>query len=137
MWKYLQNTFTPKAYELGKVHLTPPLNCHMSCVTCHVSCVTCHMSHLIFFLQSGVASWWRVCYQWGLPCLFFTASLMFLKGLVIVKLWGWGWGFFSLLLQFPKCFIIESKALDMKYDSSSKKRCNFWTNHALWMSFEI
>ena len=23
-------------------------------------------------LQSGEACWWRVCYQWGLPCLVIT-----------------------------------------------------------------
>ena len=56
---------------------------HMSCVTCHLSCVKCHVSPvtcpniyifffcftLIFFWQSGGASWWRVCYQQGLPRL--------------------------------------------------------------------
>ena len=41
--------------------------CHVSCVMCHVSHVTCHMSH--FFLQSGEAYWWRVCYQRSLPRL--------------------------------------------------------------------
>ena len=41
-------------------------------VTCHLSHVTCQM---LFFLswkkigQIGGASRWRVCYQWGLPCL--------------------------------------------------------------------
>ena len=60
--------------------------CHLSCVTCHVSPVTFHLSHvkkkyiLFFFFtkkliilnifwQSGGASWWRVCYQWGLTRL--------------------------------------------------------------------
>ena len=44
--------------------------CHVSRVTYHVSCVTCHVSPVMcqhIFLQSGGASWWRVCYQWGLP----------------------------------------------------------------------
>ena len=40
--------------------------CHLSCVTCHVSCVTCH-PFLFKKNQSGGASQWRVCYQWGLP----------------------------------------------------------------------
>ena len=25
------------------------------------------MACVIFFLQSGEAGWWRVCYKWGLP----------------------------------------------------------------------
>ena len=59
--------------------------CHVSHVTCHVSRVTCQMSGVFFFfyifyyiyinlfykknLQSDGASWWRVCYQRGLPRL--------------------------------------------------------------------
>ena len=39
---------------------------------CHVSRVSCHISFFSsFFLQSGEASWWRVCYQRGLPRLVF------------------------------------------------------------------
>ena len=39
----------------------------------HVSCVTCHIPHVkyIFFLQSGGAIQWMVCYQRGLPRLVF------------------------------------------------------------------
>ena len=42
----------------------------------HMSRVWCHMSHffiiiIIFFGQSGGVSCWRVCYQRGLPRLFF------------------------------------------------------------------
>ena len=50
-------------------------------VTCHASCVMCHMSRVtlkniyeyeyFFFLHTGGVSWWRVCYQWGLPRLVF------------------------------------------------------------------
>ena len=53
--------------------------CHVSCVTCHVSGVRCHVSYvkcpflfllfLFFYGQSVGASWWRVCYQRGLPRL--------------------------------------------------------------------
>ena len=54
--------------------------CHVSCVPCHVSCVNCHMSQVFWFLfiliewkeknrQSGRASWWRVCFQRGIPYL--------------------------------------------------------------------
>ena len=76
-----------KFWEKG--HLLPPVICHVSCVMCHMSCVTCHVSHVschmsrvtchvsgvtcnyyyLFFLQSGEASRWRICYQWGLPHL--------------------------------------------------------------------
>ena len=51
--------------------------CHMSCVMCHVSCVTCHVSHVMRHVShvkknnNGGASWWRVCYQRGLPRLVF------------------------------------------------------------------
>ena len=31
------------------------------------------LNGLIFPIgQSGEASWWRVCYQWGLPCIFYN-----------------------------------------------------------------
>ena len=43
---------------------SPPTTCHMTCVTCHMSCFL-----LLFFLQSGEAYRWRVCYQRGLPRL--------------------------------------------------------------------
>ena len=55
----------------------------MSRVTCHVSPVTCHMSIYIYIFnlfkkngQSGGASRWRVCYQWGLHRLVFYPSLI-------------------------------------------------------------
>ena len=56
----------------------------MSHVTCHVSYVACpcHMSQLLFcsynfFLQSGGATLWRVCYQRGLPRLVFQVEYPF------------------------------------------------------------
>ena len=60
--------------------------CHLSCVMCHVSPVACHLSPIkkkitckkknyIYPLekigQRGGPSWWRVCYQRGLPRLVF------------------------------------------------------------------
>ena len=48
---------------------------HMSHVTCHVSYVKCHMLFVqcdifcIFFPSHIGASWWRVCFQRGLPRL--------------------------------------------------------------------
>ena len=52
---------------------------HMSRGTCHVSPVIGHMLSFLFLFficplkigQRGGASWWRVCYQWDLPRLFF------------------------------------------------------------------
>ena len=57
------------------------VTCHVSRVTCHMSRVTCHVSHVIFFiffLQSGEAYRWRVCYQRGLPRLVFFLSDIYL-----------------------------------------------------------
>ena len=48
------------------------VTCCMSRVTCHVSHVMCHMNfffNFFFFLRSGEATRWRVCYQRGLPRL--------------------------------------------------------------------
>ena len=42
---------------------SPPTSCHMSFVAC---------IFFLFFLQSGEAYWWRVCYQRGLPHLVFS-----------------------------------------------------------------
>ena len=90
---------TVRARELKfweNVHPTPCVMCHLSHVTCHISPVTCHLSpakcpknlyffhtkkKIVFFNlvqkngQSGVASRWRVCYQQGLPRLFFWRYL--------------------------------------------------------------
>ena len=57
---------------------TSTLVCHMSYVRCQVSHARCHMSLYWFFLllnlKSCRASWWRVCYQPGLPRLVLTQS---------------------------------------------------------------
>ena len=62
--------------------------CHVSHVTCHVSHVTCHMSHVkchmspvffCFFWEIGGVSWWRVCYQRGLPRLFYFFIFYLIK----------------------------------------------------------
>ena len=55
--------------------------CHIACVMCHMSCITYHVSHVMSHMSKkeeeeekgyiGGASWWRVCYQRGLPCLVF------------------------------------------------------------------
>ena len=54
----------------------------MSRVTCHVSCVLCHMSpitnHFSQNTKNGVANQWRVCYQRGLPRLFFFSFTSFI-----------------------------------------------------------
>ena len=92
LFKYLQNTFIPKPYELEGLEMlrecSPPSMCHMSHVMCHMSCVTCngphvtcHTSHIthnfiyfIYFLQSGEVSRCRVCYQRGLPRLVYKSQ---------------------------------------------------------------
>ena len=45
------------------------VRCQVSGVTFQVSGVACNFFIFYFFLQSGEASWWRVCYQRGLPRL--------------------------------------------------------------------
>ena len=68
-------------------HTIPPcvmfpvsqVRCHISLITCHVSHLSCHMSHIFssfFLLEIGGVSWWRVCYQWGLPRLIFRLFLI-------------------------------------------------------------
>ena len=75
------------------------VRCHISPVTCHVSHLRCHMSHMFssfFLLESGGVSWWRVCYQWGLPRLVFRLFLIknslipktYLFQLVVVRFWS-------------------------------------------------
>ena len=62
----LHNTIDHKQEELGAEILresSPPPN--LSCVMCHMS----HVFFLFFFLQSGEACRWRVCYQRCLPRL--------------------------------------------------------------------
>ena len=53
--------------------------CHLSHVTCHVSHVACHMS-LFFSSFFFGASWWRVCYQLGLPRLVLTLIILIFLG---------------------------------------------------------
>ena len=74
---------------------------YVSCVMCHVSRVTCRMSKNFFlhdFIkkkiklnkkkylllekngQSGGASWWRVCYQRGLPRLVYGKTVLSSSG---------------------------------------------------------
>ena len=53
------------------------VTCHMSCVRCHVSGVTCHMYFFCLFFLSGGASWWRGCYQRGLPRLVYFNKTTF------------------------------------------------------------
>ena len=65
---YSQTVRTRELKFLENVHPTLCVTCHMSRNTCHVSCVMCHKSHDTFFFIGG-ASWWRVCYQRGLPHL--------------------------------------------------------------------
>ena len=65
------------------------ITCQISHFTCHLSCITFQVSHvthfflLFFLLESG--SWWRVCYQWGLPRIVFRPFLI--KNSVIPKIY--------------------------------------------------
>ena len=101
-----------------------PTTCRMSCVTCHMSCVTFHVSHvtchvscvtcflLLFFLQSGEAYWWRVCYQQGLP------RLVFLK----VPRNNWGWD--ATFSDWP--------AISLMFRKNS-----FEENKYIWLTFSV
>ena len=65
------NTQTVRARELKLleiVHPQPRVTCQVSCVTCAVSGVR---SFFLYFFgaQRSAGSWWRVCYQRGLPHL--------------------------------------------------------------------
>ena len=92
----LQNIITPKPWELESWNFermfTPPpgVTCQVSGVMCHMSGVTCQVSGVmckIFFLQSGWASRWRVCYQRGLPRIVFfgMASRRWFNFVVIMR----------------------------------------------------
>ena len=80
----LQNIINYKPEELGSrnfermftPHNLSHVTCCMSRVTCHMSRVMCHMSHVtcIFFFTACEAYCWRVCYQRGLPHLFFLGG---------------------------------------------------------------
>ena len=69
------NTFPkpqPDSASYGAENLDslPSPTCHISCGACHMSGVTCNLYFIfIFFVQHGLVSGWRVCYQRGLPRL--------------------------------------------------------------------
>ena len=70
-------------------HHVSDVTCQMSRVTRHMSCVTCHVLRVTFFLQSGWASRWRVCYQQGLSRLVSNESAWFQTAYgVVTRLWG-------------------------------------------------
>ena len=70
----LQHMINLKPLELGGWHFEIIFTPHQVLyVTCQVSHVRCHFFSfcflVVFFGQSGWASQWMVCYQWGLPHL--------------------------------------------------------------------
>ena len=94
-------------YHTKPYHTIPPcvmcpvshVRCHISLVTCHVSHLRCHMSHIFsssFSFRKWWSSWWRVCYQWGLPHIVFRIFLIknmlipkiYLFQLVVVRFWS-------------------------------------------------
>ena len=71
---FIQSSFSSMFIPNYVSHVT----CHLSPVKCHLSHVTCQMSKKSYPLkngQSGVASWWRVCYQRGLPRLVYLSPI--------------------------------------------------------------
>ena len=48
--------------------------CHLSHVTCHMLRVMCQMKKKFLIFLSGLASWWRVCYQRGYPSRFYFVN---------------------------------------------------------------
>ena len=69
--------------------------CHVSGVTLQVSGVTIYMFFIIFFCQSSLASWWRVCYQQGLPRLVLIVDVMKMSECIIFK---------KLIVRIPNLF---------------------------------
>ena len=76
-------------------HQMSHFTCHLSYITSQVSHVT-HFFFLFFLLESGGVSFWRVCYQRGLPRLVFRLFLikntlkhkMYLFQVVVVRFWS-------------------------------------------------
>ena len=54
--------------QTGRARELPQcVTCQVSHVTCQESVVTCQVSSVSIFFYIGGASWWRICYQRGLP----------------------------------------------------------------------
>ena len=107
----LQITFSPKREELESWHFEKIFTSHdlshvmyhISRVICHVSRVMCHVTCDIFL--DKVVSWWRVCYQGGLPCLGLKPNGFLNKDTYLC--------FFSFLFAFY--FIRLLKNIDWKF----------------------
>ena len=88
--------------------------CHVSYVRCHVSGVQFQVSHarckfFIFFSldKDGVASWLRVCYQWGLPflvCSILAPKLDFALKCVLTTIFL---NFYILIYYYSSFFLSE------------------------------
>ena len=107
---------------------SPPTTCQMSHVTCHMSRVPClvshvmrHMSHFFSFFsfrQSGEAYQWRVCYQWGLPCLVF---LWWRKQIWHQEIWIKGFLWTKIFF-----FVMRKKLVNINF---------FWLNKKIYEKF--
>ena len=92
---------------------SPPTTCHMSHITCHMSHVSFLFLFIIpFFWQNGGATWWRVCYQKGLPHLVLVLfnALMKKHWFCIHSLYRIVWEIFHLLrhiITFPSLIKIS------------------------------
>ena len=112
---------------------SPATMCHMSCVTCHLSHVWCCMSFFfIFFLQSDGASWWRVFYQWGLPCLVLyhplhSSGIIKLLWCLIaisrksIKLWQWTYSWLHRVCLIPWIQKQTTKQISLKQQKSNQE----------------
>ena len=116
------------------------VRCHVSCVRCHVSGVMCKVSSVtfLFFLQSGGASWRRVCYQGGLPRLvYITPRILFhnLGGASLLKrsnlrIWtqsGGGWGrscrysmLYNITTRAKICIAVLYRVYGVNYTKSTQ-----------------
>ena len=85
-------------------------------VTCHVKCVTMSQvvqnrkkkKYIYIYIYIGAASWWRVCYQRGTPCLFFNSTktnflITYVKCIYLFQSFN-----YFLLVSFI-CFFIHSE----------------------------
>ena len=86
LWKYLPRHLCSICNMSYVMCYMSRVMCTVSCVPCYVYRVTCHIWKIyiltnllfsIFFGQIGEASWWRVCYHWGLPRLVSLLAKLF------------------------------------------------------------
>ena len=95
-------------------HQVSRVRCHVSRFTWHLSCI-----FIFFFWQSGGASWWRVCFQQGLPHLVFIIA----------------WKFYNLVQKVVRPLSLRVLSLLMK-TSYKKSKIMIPSPHS-WFYFRI